>query len=58
MDVPGSLWMAPRAGVEVGRKFLTALIARTLDELNTPKRTPRRVSLQFSTFARLVSGVG
>jgi hypothetical protein len=38
--------MAPRAGFEVGRKFLSAQIVATLDDLDTPSDTPRVASLE------------
>ena len=50
--------MAPRAGFEVERKFLSAHIVHPLDEQNTPSDTPSAASLQFSMLSRLVSGIG
>jgi len=34
------LWMAPRAGFEVGRKFLSTHVARAVEEQSTPSDTP------------------
>jgi hypothetical protein len=39
--------VAPRAGFEVERKFLSAHIDGALHELNTPSDTPRKASLEF-----------
>jgi hypothetical protein len=46
LGVYGRPWMAPRAGFEVSRKFLSALIVPPLDEQNTPSDTPSTASLQ------------
>ena len=50
--------MAPRAGDEIGRKFLSANVARRLDGLNTPIDTPTIAILKVrnvNAFTWLVS---
>jgi hypothetical protein len=47
-DVYGRVWMAPRAGFEVARKFLSAHAATCVVELNTPVRTPLCSNLRAS----------
>lgn len=47
MDVYGRLWMASRAGFEMVRKFLSALVVRASDEPNTPSDTPRLSARNF-----------
>ncbi len=40
VDVDGRPWMAPRAGFELARKFLVALVMRGSNRRNTPSDTP------------------
>ena len=46
---PYSPWMAPRAGFEVDRKFLSARAVQASNKLNTPSDTPRTWSLDASS---------
>jgi len=41
--------MAPRAGFEVDRKFLSARAVQASNKLNTPSDTPRTWSLDASS---------
>jgi hypothetical protein len=44
--------MAPRAGFEVQRKFLSALVLRASDEPRTPSDTPHLAVLKFVALTR------
>ena len=52
LDVYGRSRMAPRAGFEVSRKFLSEQVAQTSNELDTPSDTPRIHALRSGVFAR------
>jgi hypothetical protein len=41
LDVLGGLQMAPRAGFQLHRKFLSEQVVQTASELDTPSDTPR-----------------
>ena len=54
MNVYGRLWMAPRAGFEIARKLLCALVLQVCDEASTPNDTPRIASLGWRMLYELL----
>ena len=52
MDADGRPWMAPRAGFELQRKFLSKQVVQTSNELDTPRDTPRIHALRSGVFDR------
>ena len=48
LEVLGSPWMAPRAGLEVSRKYLTGNDRRNTGKAYTPSDTPKRRRCKFT----------